>query len=133
MCPIIPINSRNVLAFLVIALNPRRPYDEDYRGFIDIITRQVTTPQLSAVILREEVERRALAARQEALDRERLYKELSESESKFARFTQRAPIGLAILKPDGIAQSANGGFIFPSTTHPLSSPTILVRFLSLDT
>ncbi|KAG0646582.1 hypothetical protein D0Z07_7546 [Hyphodiscus hymeniophilus] len=107
VCPIIPKASQNVLAFLVIALNPYRPYDENYQGFIDIITQQVTTPQLSALLLREEVERGALVARQEAIDRDRLYKELSESESKFARFAQRAPIGLAILKPDGTALSAN--------------------------
>jgi hypothetical protein len=104
------MNSRSVLAFLVMALNPRRPYDEDYKGFMHLLTQQVTTPQLSAVILREEVERRQLLERQEALDRDRLYKELSESESKFARFAQRAPVGLAILKPDGTALSANGKF-----------------------
>jgi hypothetical protein len=91
-------------------LNPRRPYDEDYRGFVNLLTQQITMPQLSAVILRLEVERRQQLARQEALDRERLYKELSESESKFARFATRAPIGLAILKPDGTALSANGRF-----------------------
>lgn len=116
------MNSNNVLAFLVLALNPHRPYDEDYRGFIDIITH-LTTPQLSAVILREEVERRAELARQEALDRERLYKELSESESKFARFARRAPIGLGILKPDGTALSANGGFS--------SSPYLFLHVFSL--
>lgn len=110
VCPIIPTNSCNVLALLVIALNPRRPYDEDYRGFVNLLTQQITMPQLSAVILRLEVERRQQLARQEALDRERLYKELSESESKFARFATRAPIGLAILKPDGTALSANGRF-----------------------
>lgn len=93
---------------MVLALNPYRPYDEDYKVFVDIITHQITTPQLSSVILRAEVERRAQSARQEGLDRERLYKELSESESKFARFARRAPIGLAILKPDGAALSANG-------------------------
>jgi hypothetical protein len=62
------MNSRSVLAFLVMALNPRRPYDEDYKGFMHLLTQQVTTPQLSAVILREEVERRQLLERQEALD-----------------------------------------------------------------
>jgi hypothetical protein len=108
VCPIVPTNSRNVLAFLVMALNPRRPYDEDYRGFVHLLTQQVTTPQLSAAMLREEVERRQQLEYQEALDRERLYKELSESESKFARFARRAPIGLGILKPDGTALSANG-------------------------
>jgi len=80
-----------------------KAYDDDYRQFINLVTQQVTTPQLSAVILREEVERRAALARQEALDRDRLSKELSEAETKFARFATRAPIGLAILGVDGLA------------------------------
>jgi len=37
----------------------------------------------------------------------RLSRELSESETKFARFATRAPIGLALLAPDGLALSAN--------------------------
>ena len=73
-----------------------------------MLTQQVTTPQLSAVIFREEVDRRQQLARTETMERERLSKELSESETKFARFATRAPIGLAILRPDGYALSANG-------------------------
>ncbi|CZR56780.1 related to sensory transduction histidine kinase [Phialocephala subalpina] len=107
VCPIIPADSDNLLAFLVVFLNPRRPYDEDYRNWLHLLTQQVTTPQLSAVILREEVERRQSLARLAALDRERLFRELTESETKFARFATRAPIGLAILAPDGTALSAN--------------------------
>lgn len=105
--PIIPNDSASLLAFLVIGLNPRRPFDDDYRSFLVSLTQQVTNPQLSAVILREEVERRQFLARQEALDRDRLSRELSESETKFAKFATRAPIGLAVLSPDGSAQSAN--------------------------
>ncbi|KAH9206546.1 hypothetical protein DL95DRAFT_429523 [Leptodontidium sp. 2 PMI_412] len=105
--PIIPNDSTSLLAFLVIGLNPRRPFDDDYRSFLVSLTQQVTNPQLSAVILREEVERRQFLARQEALDRDRLSRELSEAETKFAKFATRAPIGLAILTPDGFAQSAN--------------------------
>jgi len=107
VCPIIPTDSNSVLAFLIIALNPRRPYDDDYRGFVNLLTQQVTMPELSAVILREEVQRRQQISREEALDRDRLYRELSEAETKFARFATRAPIGLGILTPDGLALSAN--------------------------
>ena len=107
ICPIIPTDSNNVLAFLVIALNPRRPYDDDYRGFVHLLTQQVTMPELSAVILLEEVQRRQQISREEALDRDRLYRELSEAETKFARFATRAPIGLGLLTPDGLALSAN--------------------------
>ncbi len=106
-CPIIPTESDDILGFLVLALNPHRPFDDDYRGFLHLLTQQVTQPQLSAVILREEVERRQQLARQEAIDRARISRELSESETKFARFASRAPIGLAILTPDGLALSAN--------------------------
>jgi PAS domain-containing protein len=107
VCPIIPADSKNVLAFLIIALNPRRTYDDDYRGFVHLLTQQVTTPELSAVILREEVQRRQQISTEEALARDRLYRELSEAETKFARFATRAPIGLGILTPEGLALSAN--------------------------
>lgn len=105
--PIIPTDSDSLLAFLVIGLNPRRPYDEGYSNFLLSLTQQVTTPQLSAVILREEIERRQYLARQEAVHRDRLSRELSESEKRFAKFVERAPIGIAILSPDGLAISAN--------------------------
>jgi hypothetical protein len=104
VCPIIPTDSNSVLAFLVIAPNPLRPYEAN---FLHHLTQQVTMPQLSAVILREEIERRQLLAKQEAIDLDRLYRELSDSETKFARFATRAPIGLAILKTNGLALSAN--------------------------
>ncbi|KAE9364382.1 hypothetical protein N431DRAFT_354787 [Stipitochalara longipes BDJ] len=107
VCPIIPTDDNNILAFLIIALNPRRPYDDDYRGFVHLLTQQVTMPELSAVILREEVQRRQQISREEALDRDRLYRELTESETKFAKFATRAPIGLGILTPQGLALSAN--------------------------
>jgi PAS domain-containing protein len=107
VCPIVPTQSSSVLAFLVTALNPRRPYDADYQSFIHMLTEQVTTPQVSAVILREEVDRRQSSAKQEALDRAKLSRKLSESETKFAKFATRAPVGLAILSEIGLVLSAN--------------------------
>lgn len=55
--PIIPTNSGKALGFLLLALNPRLSYDEDYRSFLHMLTGQLTTPQLSAIILGEEVVR----------------------------------------------------------------------------
>ncbi|KAG9228812.1 hypothetical protein BJ875DRAFT_508295 [Amylocarpus encephaloides] len=97
ICPIIPKSTDKVLAFLAIALNPCRPYDDDYKDFVNSLTDLVTT----SVILSEEIETRQKIARQESLDRERLSKELSESETKFAKLAARAPIGLGIFSPDG--------------------------------
>ncbi|KAF7924428.1 uncharacterized protein EAE98_007479 [Botrytis deweyae] len=107
ICPITDSKAQNVLAFLVIALNPRVSYDKDYQEWIQILSKQVTTPQLSAIILRQEVERRLALAKQEALDREILSHQLTESEKNFARFATRIPVGLAILKTDGTALTAN--------------------------
>lgn len=84
-------------------MNPRRPYDDEYRSWLDLLTQQVTT----AVLLREEVERRQSLAKFDAADRARLIRELTDSENKFAKFANRAPIGLAILDPDGTALTAN--------------------------
>ncbi|TGO51484.1 hypothetical protein BCON_0160g00090 [Botryotinia convoluta] len=107
VCPIMDSKTQSVLAFLVIALNPRVSYDKDYQEWIQILSKQVMTPQLSAIILRQEVERRLALAKQEALDREILSHQLTESEKNFARFAARIPVGLAILKTDGTALTAN--------------------------
>lgn len=107
ICPLMDSETQSVLAFLVLALNPRRPYDKDYQEWIQMLSQQVTTPQVSAIILRQEVERRLALAKQEALDREFLSQQLSESQANFARFATRTPVGLAILSVDGTALSAN--------------------------
>ncbi|EHL01449.1 hypothetical protein M7I_2539 [Glarea lozoyensis 74030] len=107
ICPIIPKGSNSVLAFLCIALNPHRPYDKDYKRFVHHLIHQVTQPQLSSIILREEVENRQNAARQAAIDRERLSRELTASETRFEKFAARVPLGLGILTPEGKSLSAN--------------------------
>ncbi|KAB8292244.1 hypothetical protein EYC80_007986 [Monilinia laxa] len=107
VCPLMDSETQSVLAFLVLALNPRRPYDKDYRDWIQMLSQQVTIPQVSAIILRQEVERRLALAKQEALDRAILSQQLSESQANFARFATRTPVGLAILTVDGTALSAN--------------------------
>jgi PAS domain-containing protein len=107
VCPLVSSEYKNLLAFLVIGLNPYRPFDDDYRSWVQLLTEQVTTPQISALILRQEIDRRRIIATQEAMDRASLSRKLSESETKFARFATRAPVGLAILTADGEALTAN--------------------------
>ncbi|PQE07003.1 hypothetical protein CJF30_00009413 [Rutstroemia sp. NJR-2017a BBW] len=107
VCPLVSSEYNNLLAFLVIGLNPYRPFDDDYQSWVQLLTEQVTTPQISALILRQEIDRRRILATQEAMDRASLSRKLSESETKFARFATRAPIGLAILTAEGEALTAN--------------------------
>ena len=106
-CPIIPTDSNSVPAVLIVAINPHRPFDDDYREFMDLLIQQVTVPRLSTIILREELERRRTVAMEKSLDRDRLHMELSEAETKLARMISLAPVGLAILTPDAFVMSAN--------------------------
>jgi hypothetical protein len=68
VCPIFSTYSNEPVAFLVIALNPRRPYDADYQSFIHMLTKHITTPQISAILLREEVFKHQKESTQEAID-----------------------------------------------------------------
>jgi len=51
--------------------------------------------------------RRLELAAQEALDKDRLSKELLDIEQRYAGILDRAPIGLAMLDPQGSLLSAN--------------------------
>ncbi|CAG8952891.1 hypothetical protein HYFRA_00007605, partial [Hymenoscyphus fraxineus] len=103
-CPIISTDTDELLAVLVLALNPGRPFDGEYRNFIEMLIQQIITPQVTAIMTGE---RRQTIERQEIIHREKLLKELSKSESNLARITTRVPFGMAILNIDGSPVTAN--------------------------
>lgn len=101
VCPIHPTTGENILGFLVMGINPRRPYDDDYSLFIELLTRQLATSMASAMLFEEEIRRGQRAARLAALDRQELSKQLDlrtqeavESETKFTRMAEFAPVGM---------------------------------------
>ncbi|KAF3902963.1 hypothetical protein ABW20_dc0102057 [Dactylellina cionopaga] len=107
VCPI-NANSETPLGFLVLGINPRRPFDEDYRLFIQLLTRQLTTSVASVVLYEEEIRRAQRAARLAALDRVELShqlalksKEAEHSELKFTRMAEFAPVGIFIADFQG--------------------------------
>ncbi|ORY04188.1 hypothetical protein K493DRAFT_253700 [Basidiobolus meristosporus CBS 931.73] len=57
-CPIVGSDQENVLGMLLIGLNPRRSYDEDYKTFIELLSRQAGT-SLATVRAYEDQVRRA--------------------------------------------------------------------------
>lgn len=108
VCPIYPITGDAVLGFLVMGLNPRRPYDDDYKLFVQLLSRQLATSMASVVLYEEEIKRGQRAARQAALDRIRLSEQLAartqeavESETKFTRMAEYAPVGMFIADGEG--------------------------------
>ena len=84
---VLPLTAgEETLGFLLIGLNPRRAYDEDYAGFLELLNRQVSTSLTSAALMEQ-------AKRKQA----ELSKNLAEEESRFKSLTELNAAGLSSL------------------------------------
>ncbi|KAF2868617.1 hypothetical protein BDV95DRAFT_500358 [Massariosphaeria phaeospora] len=108
ICPIHPTTGEAILGFLVIGVNPRRPYDDDYNLFIQLLSRQLATSLASVVLFEEEIRRGQKAARLAAEDRFNLSEQLAirtqearDSETRFTRMAEYSPAGLFIADHAG--------------------------------
>ncbi|KAI1752662.1 histidine kinase [Xylaria castorea] len=100
--------SENVVGFIVMGINPRRPYDEDYQLFVNLLSRQLATSLASVVLFEEEIRRGQRAAQMALRDRQELTeqlhirtREVEESELKFTRMAEFAPVGMFIADHHG--------------------------------
>ena len=91
-----------------MGINPRRPYDDDYDLFVQLLSRQLATSMASVVLFEEEIRRGQRAAKLAALDRIELSEQLAartqeavESETKFTRMAEFAPVGMFIANSEG--------------------------------
>jgi len=91
----------SIVGFIVLGVNPRRRYDEDYRLFVALLSRQLATSMASVVLFEEEVKRGQRAARLAALDREELSMQLHSSEYRFSRMAEFGPVGMFITDGGG--------------------------------
>lgn len=103
VAPIRPTTGESTLGFLVMGTNPRRPYDEDYDLFVQLLSRQLATSIASVVLFEEEIRKGREAAQIAAQDRIELTNQLAvrtqeavESENKFTRMAELAPVGMYI-------------------------------------
>lgn len=108
VCPIHPTTGESILGFLVMGINPRRPYDDDYSLFIQLLSRQLATSLASVVLFEEEIRRGQKAARLAAEDRIILSEQLAartqeakDSETRFTRMAEYSPAGLFIADSEG--------------------------------
>ncbi|KAF7562966.1 hypothetical protein G7046_g1127 [Stylonectria norvegica] len=107
--PVIPTTTtESVVGFVVLGANPRRHYDDDYKLFLHLLSRQLATSMASVVLFEEEIKRGQRAARLAALDRQELSMQLYlrtqeavESEYKFSRMAEFAPVGMFIADSNG--------------------------------
>lgn len=130
VCPIHPTTGDTILGFLVMGINPRRPYDDDYSLFIQLLSRQLATSMASVVLFEEEIRRGQKAAKLAAQDRIELSKQLdlrtqevAESETKFTRMAEFAPVAMFIANSDGRITFSNDAW-WLITRHPKETNSV---------
>ena len=103
-----------VVGFIVMGTNPRRPYDDDYQLFVQLLSRQLATSMASVVLFEEEIKRGQRAACLAALDRQELSLQLRlrteeavESEYKFTRMAEFSPVGMFFTDQKGCISYCN--------------------------
>lgn len=107
-----------------MGINPRRPYDDDYSLFVQLLSRQLATAMASVVLFEEEIRRGQRAAQLAALDRYELSEQLAartqeavESETKFTRMAEFAPVGMFIANNEGRITYCNDTW-YEISRHP---------------
>ncbi|KAL2070764.1 hypothetical protein VTL71DRAFT_13790 [Oculimacula yallundae] len=116
VCPIRPTTGENVLGFLVVGVNPRRPFDDDYQNFIHLLDRQLATSLASVMMLEAEVRRGLTAAEAAALERSRLSEELAVHKSRLQRIAEVSPVGMFSVDAAGLLLEGNDRW-FEMTGH----------------
>ena len=122
--PIRPTKEENTMGLLLLGLNPRRPYDNDYRQYISLLSQKLTTSLASIVLLEEEARRGRNAAEQAAYDqallKEKLAvqtKEANESIQMFEAVAEFVPVGMCFGDADGNITFANDAW-YKITGYP---------------
>jgi PAS domain S-box-containing protein len=136
ICPIRPTKEEDVRGFLLLGINPRRPYDNDYRQYISLLSQKLATSLASIVLLEEEARRGRNAAEQAAFDQAMLQeklevqtKEATESMQKFEAVAEFVPVGLCLGDEAGNITYANDAW-YKITGYPGTAPISNQGFLS---
>lgn len=87
------------MGFLVLGVNPRRQFDDDYRSFIQLLNMQLATSLASTTLLETEIRRGLTEAEAAALERARLSAELASQKNRMQRIAEvRADFDLMSLQ-----------------------------------
>ncbi|KAH8169949.1 histidine kinase-, DNA gyrase b-, and HSP90-like ATPase domain-containing protein [Sarocladium implicatum] len=114
VCPIRPNKDGDVMGILFLGLNPRRPYDNDYRQFISLLNQKLASSLASTVLLEEEARRRRTAAQQAEYDRQTLELKLRQQTEQvnlsgqfLLAVAEFLPVGVSFGDLDGNVLYAN--------------------------
>jgi signal transduction histidine kinase/CheY-like chemotaxis protein len=105
------------LGFLVVGLNTRRPYDNEYQQFIRVLRRQIDTSLASVLLLEEEVRRGRTIAEQAAIDQRVIEDklrlrtaELEKRNLQLKHFADSVPVGIFVL--DFTPEHPHGQYVY---------------------
>jgi signal transduction histidine kinase/CheY-like chemotaxis protein/PAS domain-containing protein len=101
ICPIQPTTSEQIQGFLILGVNPRRPFDIEYQQYIHVMSRLLATSLASVVLFEEEMRQKEDAIGQAARIQEQLMAELQMKEQKFQRFCARSDVAIFITDIEG--------------------------------
>jgi hypothetical protein len=96
----------DTMGFMILGLNPLKPFNLEYREFVDVLTKQIVS-NVSSILLAEEVRRtkkdratvsKGFISRTNAFEK---------SESRFMEFADRSPAAIVAVAPDCVVLYAN--------------------------
>ncbi|KAI6780619.1 Hybrid signal transduction histidine kinase K-like protein [Emericellopsis cladophorae] len=112
--PIRPTQDEALMGILFLGLNPRRPYDNEYRQFISLLNQKLTSSLASTILLEEEARRGRNAASQAAYNTAMLQKKLAwqteqahKSTQNFMAVSEFIPVGMSFVDNKGNVTFAN--------------------------
>ncbi|KAH7386103.1 putative histidine kinase HHK16p [Pyrenochaeta sp. MPI-SDFR-AT-0127] len=129
--PVRPTNGDNVCAFLLIGINPRRAYDDEYQSFAAMLARQLATSLASVLLFEDEVRRSRRAAEAAAQQREQLSQQLELQTSRMRRMTELSPLGMYLFNTNGVLIEANERY-YEMTGHARESDDELSFLTHID-
>jgi PAS domain-containing protein len=115
--PVRPTNGETIFAFLLVGVQPRRAYDDEYKAFATMLNRQLATSLASVMLFEDEMRRSRNAAETAQVQREQLSRELALQTSRMRRMTELSPLGMYLFSPEGLLLEGNERY-FEMTGHP---------------
>ena len=101
VCPVLPTTGEQVQGFLILGLNPRRPFDEDYQQFVHVMLRLLATSLASVVLFDDEMRQKENAIGQAARIQEQLVAQIQLKEKKFQRYADGSDVAIFVVDATG--------------------------------
>ncbi|KAF1931150.1 putative histidine kinase HHK11p [Didymella exigua CBS 183.55] len=103
ICPIMPTTGDNaqIEGFVILGINPRRPFDDNYQKFVHLMMRLMATSLASVAFFDAEVRQKEKAIEDAANLQQQLLNEIEAKEKKFQSFAERSNVAIFIMNAMG--------------------------------